>query len=59
MTSATRLLRKRISNVPMCPVSWRAATVIRTNEAMEAIIQPVARRAGRPAASGVGLKGPV
>ena len=42
----------------MCPVSWRAATVIRTNEAMEAIIQPVAE-GGAAGGAGVGLKGPV
>ena len=40
----------------MRPVSWRAATVIRTNEAMEAIIQPVAWSAGWLGGEDVGLK---
>src|SRR5499426_3699737 len=42
------------------PVSWRAATLIRMNEAIEAAIHPAARRAGRPPARDVagGLKGP-
>jgi len=48
--SETTLRRNRISTGGMRRPSWRAATAMRTNEAIEATIHPAAREAGWPPA---------
>src|SRR6059036_1872532 len=55
MTRATRLRRNRISTVVRWLVSWRAETIIRMKEAMDAAIHADARRAGRPLARVAGI----